>query len=141
MKTKREMAVEALGRMLGPEAAARTDERMASTEFGAGVSVLSMSNVFEALWIRPGMSPRDRSLVTLGILIALRAERELGIHCVAAVRNGVTLPELEEVLYHATGYAGFPAASSARQTAIQALRAAGLLDENNKIPAASTEGN
>ena len=52
--------------------------------------------------------PGDRSLVTLGILIALRATDELKAHFRIALTNGLTEAELAEVIYHASGYAGFP---------------------------------
>lgn len=74
---------------------------------------LSIDNVFGALWSRPGLDRRARSLVTLGALIALRATEELEFHFPIALRNGLTLEEIEEVVYHMTGYAGFPAAASA----------------------------
>lgn len=51
--------------------------------------------------------------MTLGILIALGAERELKSHFAIAARNGLTREELEEVVYHATAYAGFPMAAQA----------------------------
>ncbi|MDP9792987.1 4-carboxymuconolactone decarboxylase [Catenuloplanes nepalensis] len=100
---------------------------------GAGVSalrdggiadelgVLSLDNVFGTLWTRPGLDPRSRSLVTLGILIALRATDELRFHFPIALRNGLTRDEIAEVIYHASGYAGFPAAATARTVAVETL--------------------
>jgi 4-carboxymuconolactone decarboxylase len=82
---------------------------------------LSIDHVFGALWTRPGMDRRSRSLVTLGALIALRADQELKIHFQIALRNGLTLEEIEEVIYHMTGYAGYPAASTARKLAREVL--------------------
>jgi 4-carboxymuconolactone decarboxylase len=78
---------------------------------------LSIDHVFGALWTRPGLDRRSRSLVTLGALIALRADQELKIHFQIAQRNGLTLEEIEEVIYHMTGYAGYPAAAAARKLA------------------------
>jgi 4-carboxymuconolactone decarboxylase len=78
---------------------------------------LSIDHVFGALWTRPGLDRRSRSLVTLGALIALRADQELKIHFEIALRNGLTLGEIEEVIYHMTGYAGYPAAAAARKIA------------------------
>ena len=72
---------------------------------------LSIDHVFGALWTRPGLDRRSRSLVTLGALIALRADQELKFHFQIALRNGLTIEEIEEVIYHMTGYAGYPAAS------------------------------
>jgi 4-carboxymuconolactone decarboxylase len=82
---------------------------------------LSTDNVFANLWSRCGLSRRDRSLVTLGILIALRADDELRFHFPIAIRNGLTRRELEEVVYHASGYAGFPAAANAQDVAEDSL--------------------
>jgi Carboxymuconolactone decarboxylase family len=45
----------------------------------------------------------------------------------AAIRNGATVAELEEVIYHAAGYVGFPASASAREVAREALAKAGML--------------
>jgi len=82
---------------------------------------LSIDHVFGALWTRPGLDRRSRSLVTLGALIALRADEELKIHFQIALRNGLTLTEIEEVIYHMTGYAGYPAAATARKLARDVL--------------------
>jgi 4-carboxymuconolactone decarboxylase len=77
--------------------------------------------VFGELWTREGLSRRDRSLVTLGILIALRSDQELKFHFKIARTNGLTDEELAEVIYHASGYAGFPAAATAKSVAEQAF--------------------
>ena len=82
---------------------------------------LSIDHVFGALWTRPGLDPRSRSLVTLGALIALRADDELKFHFQIALRNGLTIEEIEEVIYHMTGYAGYPAAATARNVAREVL--------------------
>jgi 4-carboxymuconolactone decarboxylase len=68
-----------------------------------------------------GLSRRDRSLVTLGILITLRASDELKFHFQIARSNGLTDEELAEVIYHASGYAGFPAANTAKSVAVEAF--------------------
>jgi 4-carboxymuconolactone decarboxylase len=82
---------------------------------------IGVESVFGRLWTRDGLGRRDRSLVTLGMLIALRATDELEAHFKIARTNGLTDEELAEVIYHASGYAGFPAASSARNAAVRAL--------------------
>lgn len=83
---------------------------------------LSLEHVFGALWTRPGLDRRSRSLVTLGALIALRAGDELKLHFQIALHNGLSLEEIEEVIYHMTGYAGYPAAVNARRVAREVLR-------------------
>ncbi len=86
-------------------------------EFGDELLEIGIDNVFGRLWGRDGLSRRDRSLVTLGILIALRATDELQFHVQIARNNGLTEDEIAEVIYHASGYAGFPAANTACKVA------------------------
>ena len=54
-------------------------------------------------------------------MIALRATEELRIHIAVALRNGCTVTEIEEAIYHATVYAGFPAANAARAVAAEVV--------------------
>jgi 4-carboxymuconolactone decarboxylase len=82
---------------------------------------LSLDHVFGALWTRAALNRRSRSLVTLGALIALRAEHELKLHFQIALRNGLSIEEIEEVIYHMTAYAGYPAATTARNVAREVL--------------------
>jgi 4-carboxymuconolactone decarboxylase len=89
--------------------------------FAGELGELSLEHVFGALWTRPGLDRRSRSLVTLGALIALRAGEELKFHFPIALRNGLTAEELEEVVYHLTGYVGFPAATLARNVGREVL--------------------
>jgi 4-carboxymuconolactone decarboxylase len=83
---------------------------------------MSLDHVFGALWTRPGLDRRSRSLLTLGALIALRASDELKLHFQIALHNGLSLEEIEEAIYHMTGYAGYPAAVNARRVAREVLR-------------------
>jgi 4-carboxymuconolactone decarboxylase len=99
-----------------------------SPDIGGWMTELSMDNVFSKLWLREGLDLRGRSLLTLGILIGMRAYEELTVHFPIAVKNGCTLEELNEVIYHATAYAGFPAANNARQAAVRSLRMEGLIE-------------
>lgn len=82
---------------------------------------IGLTSVWGAMWAREGLAPRDRSLVTLGLLIALGAETELKTHVRVALTNGLTRDEIAEVIYHAAGYAGFPRAVAARTAAREAL--------------------
>ena len=86
-------------------------------KFGDELLEIGIDNVFGRLWAREGLSRRERSLVTLGILISLRATDELQFHFQIARNNGLTEDEIAEVIYHASGYAGFPAANTARTIA------------------------
>jgi 4-carboxymuconolactone decarboxylase len=74
------------------------------------------------VWSRPGLPRRERSMVTLAVLVALRAEDELELHLRAALRNGVTPAEIGEVLLHTALYAGLPAANAAFRIAQRVLQ-------------------
>ena len=62
---------------------------------------------------RPGLSKRDRSLVTVATLIALGREKQLVGHLERAMNNGVSKSEISEVITHLAFYAGWPAAMTA----------------------------
>lgn len=88
---------------------------------GEDLVEIGLVSVWGSLWAREGLGYRDRSLITLAILIALGAETELKTHARIALTNGVTRDEIAEVIYHAGGYAGFPAATAARKAVREAL--------------------
>ena len=69
--------------------------------------------LFGDVWERPGLSKRDRSLITVATLVALYRTNELPFHLKRALENGVSRDELIEVITHLAFYAGWPAASSA----------------------------
>src|ERR1700748_3777159 len=91
--------------------------------FAQELGELSLDHVFGSLWTRPGLGRRERSLATLGALMRVRAVDDLRFHTPIAVRNGLTVEEIEEVVYHLTGYAGFPAANAARAIGREVLAA------------------
>lgn len=65
------------------------------------------------IWDRPGLGRRERSVATLAMLVALRAENEIAMHVRAALRNGLTANEIAEIILHTALYAGLPAANAA----------------------------
>lgn len=116
MTDVREQGIQVFREML-PGVLPEGDVEISGNGFGSEMLPLVMDNVFGRLWTRDGLSRRDRSLVTLGILIALRASDELKIHVQIARNNGLTDDELAEVVYHSSAYAGFPAANEALRVA------------------------
>src|ERR1700685_1342414 len=66
-----------------------------------------------AIWTRPGLDRRARSLINLGMLTALGKGPELELHVRGALRNGVTEVEIQETLRRAAVYCGVPAAIEA----------------------------
>ena len=69
--------------------------------------------LFGDIWERPGLSKRDRSLVTVSALIALNRPDQLRSHLARARQNGVTEVELVEAITQLAFYAGWPNAISA----------------------------
>jgi 4-carboxymuconolactone decarboxylase len=69
--------------------------------------------LFDDVWERKELSPRDRSLITVAALIALNRPDQLRFHLGKAVENGVQEQELIESITHLAFYAGWPSAMSA----------------------------
>ena len=73
------------------------------------------------IWSRPGLSRAERSIVTLAVLTALQHKSELAMHVKAALRNGLTAEQIQEVLLQVAVYAGVPAGNRAFAVAQRAL--------------------
>jgi 3-oxoadipate enol-lactonase/4-carboxymuconolactone decarboxylase len=74
-----------------------------------------------AIWTRPGLDRRSRSMITLTALIARGHHDELAMHVRAARRNGLTVDEIKEVILQSAIYCGVPDANTAFRVAAQAL--------------------
>jgi 4-carboxymuconolactone decarboxylase len=81
------------------------------------------------IWSRPGLSRQERSLVTLAVLAAMQHEHELAMHVKAALRNGLTPDQIQEVLLQVAVYAGVPVANRAFPVAQRALAEAAAADD------------
>lgn len=77
--------------------------------------------IYGDLWERPGLSKRDRSLITVAALIATYRPEQLESHLTRAIGNGVTQEEITEVITHLAFYAGWPSAMTAAQVAYTIL--------------------
>jgi 4-carboxymuconolactone decarboxylase len=82
---------------------------------------LSETVLFGDVWERPGLSKRDRSLITCATLIALGREKQLTGHLQRALDNGVSKDEIGEIITHLAFYAGWPAAMTAALVAKDVL--------------------
>ncbi|MEE1827580.1 carboxymuconolactone decarboxylase family protein [Streptomyces sp. BE20] len=83
---------------------------------------------FGEIYRRPGLAPRDRQLVTLGMLTALGGcEPQLDVHVNAALNVGLTPEEIVEALLHSAAYCGFPKALNATFVAKKVFGERGLL--------------
>lgn len=82
---------------------------------------ISDAVLFDDVWKRPELAPRDRSVVTVAALIALYRTNELPFHLEKAIENGVTRDEIVEVITHLAFYSGWPTASTALAIARRVL--------------------
>lgn len=82
-------------------------------DFAPKLVELTDDVLFGDVWERPGLSKRDRSLVTVAALVALYRPQQLPGHLRRAIDNGLTEDELIEAITHLAFYAGWPSAMSA----------------------------
>ena len=90
-----------------------TAARDAFGDFAPKLVQLTDRVLFDDVWARPDLSPRDRSLATCSALIATGKVEQLRFHFPKAVENGVSHDELIELITHLAFYAGWPSAMSA----------------------------
>lgn len=114
---------EAMREVLGEGYMARRDA--STTPLNQALRHLSEEFPYATLWTRGTLTRRERSMVTIGMLVALSQHHELRGHLVGALNNGCTPEEIAEVITHACAYAGFPAAIAAMRTAEEVLREVG----------------
>ncbi|CQD19696.1 4-carboxymuconolactone decarboxylase [Mycolicibacterium conceptionense] len=77
-------------------------------DFAPGMVHYTDSVLFDEVWERPGLSKRDRSLITVAALTAMGKTDQLRFHLGFARRNGVSDDELKEALLHLAFYSGWP---------------------------------
>jgi len=78
--------------------------------------------LFGDIWERPGLSKRDRSVITVSALVAMNRKDQLPFHLRRALENGVTKDELVELITHLAFYSGWPTAMSAIMLAKEAFQ-------------------
>jgi 4-carboxymuconolactone decarboxylase len=82
-------------------------------DFDPKIIELNNKVLFGDIWERPGLSKRDRSLITVAALVALYRTNELPSHLLRARENGISKDELAEVFTHLAFYVGWPNALTA----------------------------
>jgi 4-carboxymuconolactone decarboxylase len=92
-----------------------------TTDFTVDFQDLITRYAWGEIWTRPGLDLRQRSCITLTALVALGRLEELEMHVRAALRNGLTVDEIKEVLLHSAIYCGVPAANAAFAVAQRVL--------------------
>ena len=105
--------------VLGDEYVQQSRKR--ATEFTAPLQELVTEYCWGAVWGRPGLDLKTRSLLNLAMLTALNRPHELRLHVRGALNNGCTREEIQETLLQAAVYCGIPAALDAFRNAANEL--------------------
>jgi 4-carboxymuconolactone decarboxylase len=92
-----------------------------ATEFTRPLQELATEYGWGAIWSRPGLPRKIRSMLTLAMLTALNRPHELKAHLRGALTNGVTEDEIREVLLQTAVYCGMPAAIDSFRVAREVL--------------------
>lgn len=92
-----------------------------TTPFDADFQTFITEGAWGSLWSRPGLSKRERSMITIALLAALGHDEEVAMHVRATANTGATPADIEEALLHVAVYAGVPAANAAFRIAKKAL--------------------
>jgi 4-carboxymuconolactone decarboxylase len=109
--------------VLGP---AHVDKALAEADdFTRPLQELVTEYCWGAVWTRPGLPRKTRSLINLGMLTALNRPHEVKLHVRGALRNGCTREEIMETLLQAAIYCGVPAAIDSFRAAREVLDDAG----------------
>ncbi|MEE3849443.1 carboxymuconolactone decarboxylase family protein [Gordonia sp. LSe1-13] len=98
--------------VVGQQYVAESTARAAGSD-GAALQQFVTEMVWGSVWTRPGLDRRSRSLMTIGVLVALNHHAELAVHVRGGLRNGLTRDEISEAVIHATAYCGVPAGVAA----------------------------
>lgn len=91
------------------------------TDFDDDFQTFITEGAWGSVWSRPGLTHRERSMITLALLAALGHEEELAMHVRATANTGATPQDIKEALMHVAVYAGVPAANSAFKTVKEEL--------------------
>jgi 3-oxoadipate enol-lactonase / 4-carboxymuconolactone decarboxylase len=87
------------------------------TDFDKDFQEYITNSAWGSIWSRPGLTKRERSLITIAILAALKLDIELALHIKATRNTGASPDDVKEVLMHTGVYAGFPVTNSAMKIA------------------------
>ncbi len=103
----------------------------AKTAFDQDFQQFITEGAWGSVWARPGLSRRERSLLTISLLSALGHWEEVAMHARAARNTGATPDDIKEALLHVAVYAGVPAANQAFRIVKQVMNEGAGVGEDN----------
>ena len=90
-----------------------------TTDFDAPFQTFITEGAWGSVWSRPGLTKRERSMITIALLAALGHDEEVAMHVRATRNTGASPDDIAEALMHVAVYAGVPAANRAHKIAKQ----------------------
>jgi len=91
------------------------------TDFDDDFQTFITEGAWGSVWSRPGLSKRERSMLTIALLAALGHDEEVAMHVRATANTGCSAEDIKEALMHVAVYAGVPAANRAFRVAKEEL--------------------
>jgi 4-carboxymuconolactone decarboxylase len=122
-KDKFERGMQVRRDMYGPARA--DDEFAATTDFNRPLQEMITTWCFGEVWTRPAITRRERSMITIAMMIALNRPGALQVHVEGGLKNGVSKDDLREVMLTAAVYCGVAAANDATRIAGEVLKKEG----------------
>ena len=98
-----------------------------ATDFDRPFQEFITSSAWDGVWNRGPLDRKTKSLITLSILVALRAEDEIALHLRGAINNGLTPDEIMAMLIHASVYAGVPSSLTGVRVAKKVFSELGII--------------
>lgn len=127
MNSIRTTGLAILRKVLGENYFAKRSD--SANAFNADIRALTEEYCFGAVWGRPGLDARTRSMLVLAMLTALGKGTELKMHVIGALNNGCSVEDIKEVLLQAAVYCGIPAGVEAFRAAEETLSQLQLVDK------------
>lgn len=125
-EARRKLGRETRSAVLGAVHVERSDAKRSA--FNADFLDFITEGAWGSVWSRPGLTKRERSLVTIALLAALGHHEEVAMHVRATANTGASAEDIKEALLHVAVYAGVPAANQAFKIAEETLKEMGRDD-------------
>ena len=98
-----------------------------ATDFDRPFQEFITTSAWDGVWNRGPLDRKAKSLITLSVLVALRAEDEIALHLRGAINNGLTPDEIMAMFIHASVYAGVPSSLTAVRVAKKVFSELGVI--------------
>lgn len=95
----------------------------AADDFNRPIQELVTAYCWGEVWGRQGLPHATRSMLNIAMLSVMNRNHELGLHVRGALRNGVTVEQIQEILMQVAIYGGVPASLEAFRVASEAIKA------------------